>query len=154
MTASARRNLSAVAQRANAKRQGNPVTAIFSLAGLPGGTRTDSLEPMRQVPSEIDGRCRCATLRNDLPRGAAVRHLVNPSVDARVQTIASGRRIVHSRNDEANQMIQETEVLSSLIGTIYDTTLDRALWPEVLKRSAEFVGGAASALYSKNTVRQ
>ena len=51
-------------------------------------------------------------------------------------------------------MIQETEVLSSLIGTIYDTTLDRALWPEVLKRSAEFVGGAASALYSKNTVRK
>ena len=43
-------------------------------------------------------------------------------------------------------MIQETEVLSSLIGTIYDTTLDRALWLEVLQRSAAFVGGAASAL--------
>jgi Bacterial regulatory proteins, luxR family. len=51
-------------------------------------------------------------------------------------------------------MIQETQILSDLIGTIYDTTLDRALWFEVLQRSAAFVGGAASALYSKNTVHK
>jgi DNA-binding NarL/FixJ family response regulator len=51
-------------------------------------------------------------------------------------------------------MIAETAVLSDLIGTIYDTALDRALWSEVLQRSAAFVGGAASALYSKNTVRK
>jgi DNA-binding CsgD family transcriptional regulator len=51
-------------------------------------------------------------------------------------------------------MIQEAELLSSLIGTIYDTTLDRALWPEVLRRSAEFVGGSASSLYSKNAARK
>ena len=51
-------------------------------------------------------------------------------------------------------MIQETEVLSSLIGTIYDTTLDRGLWPEVLRRSAEFVGGSAASLYSKNAARK
>jgi len=51
-------------------------------------------------------------------------------------------------------MITETEVLSDLIATIYDTTLDRGLWPDVLRRSAEFVGGAASWLYSKNVVRK
>jgi DNA-binding CsgD family transcriptional regulator len=51
-------------------------------------------------------------------------------------------------------MIQETQILSDLIGTIYDTTFDRSLWFEVLQRSAAFVGGAASALYSKNTVRK
>ena len=47
-------------------------------------------------------------------------------------------------------MIVEAEVLSDLIGTIYDTTLDRRLWSDVLRRSAEFVGGSASSLYSKN----
>jgi DNA-binding CsgD family transcriptional regulator len=51
-------------------------------------------------------------------------------------------------------MIPEVEILSELIGTIYDTTLDRALWSDVLIRSAEFVGGAASALYSKNAARK
>ena len=47
-------------------------------------------------------------------------------------------------------MIPETKVLSDLIGTIYDTTLDRALWSDALRRSAEFVGGPAAAIYSKN----
>src|SRR5882762_10418186 len=56
--------------------------------------------------------------------------------------------------DEADQMIAETAVLSDLIGTIYDTALDRALWSDVLRRSAEFVGGSASSLYSKNTARK
>jgi DNA-binding CsgD family transcriptional regulator/PAS domain-containing protein len=50
-------------------------------------------------------------------------------------------------------MIPEAEVLSDLIGTIYDTTLDRRLWSDVLRRSAEFVGGSASSLYSKNAAR-
>src|SRR2546430_13687151 len=50
-------------------------------------------------------------------------------------------------DEEAGQMIQETQILSDLIGTIYDTTLNRALWCEVLQRSAEFIGGSASSLY-------
>jgi DNA-binding CsgD family transcriptional regulator len=45
-------------------------------------------------------------------------------------------------------------MLSDLIGTIYDTTLDRALWSDVLRKSAEFVGGSASSLYSKNAASQ
>jgi DNA-binding CsgD family transcriptional regulator len=51
-------------------------------------------------------------------------------------------------------MMSEAEILSDLIGTIYGTMLDRALWPDVLRRSAEFVGGAASWLYSKDVVRK
>ena len=47
-------------------------------------------------------------------------------------------------------MIPEAEILSDLIGTIYDTTLDRALWSDALRRSAEFVGGSAAAIFSKN----
>jgi DNA-binding CsgD family transcriptional regulator len=51
-------------------------------------------------------------------------------------------------------MIETTGILSDLIGTIYDTTFDRTLWPEVLRRSAEFVGGSASSLYWKDTVHR
>ena len=51
-------------------------------------------------------------------------------------------------------MIQETQILSDLIGTIYDTTLNRALWCEVLQRSAEFIGGSASSLYWKDATRR
>jgi len=47
-------------------------------------------------------------------------------------------------------MIPETKVLSDLLGTIYDTTLDRALWPDVLRRSMEFVGGSAATIFAKS----
>jgi DNA-binding CsgD family transcriptional regulator/PAS domain-containing protein len=39
------------------------------------------------------------------------------------------------------------EVLSSLIGYIYDATLDRSLWPDVLKKIAIFVHGTAAAVF-------
>jgi DNA-binding CsgD family transcriptional regulator len=48
-------------------------------------------------------------------------------------------------------MIPETKVLLDLIGTIYDAPLDPALWPGVLKQLAEFVGGSAASIYSKNS---
>ena len=51
-------------------------------------------------------------------------------------------------------MIRQTEALSDLIGTIYDTALDRAMWPEALRKSVEFVGGSAVSLYSKNAARK
>jgi DNA-binding CsgD family transcriptional regulator len=41
----------------------------------------------------------------------------------------------------------EIESLSSLIGDIYDTTLDRSLWPHVLKKIAVFVRGSAAAVF-------
>jgi DNA-binding CsgD family transcriptional regulator len=46
--------------------------------------------------------------------------------------------------------MSEAEQLSALIGTIYDAALDPALWPDVLPRSAQFVGGPAAALFSKD----
>ncbi|WP_158816720.1 helix-turn-helix transcriptional regulator [Methylocapsa sp. S129] len=39
---------------------------------------------------------------------------------------------------------------SDLIGDIYDTTLDRSLWPDVLKKITLFVEGASSAVFWKD----
>lgn len=50
--------------------------------------------------------------------------------------------------------MDEMQRLSILIGDIYDAALDPALWPHVLERSAGFVGGAASALFMKDSVRK
>src|SRR5207248_902192 len=44
----------------------------------------------------------------------------------------------------------EAEELSALIGDIYDAALDPTLWPQVLPRSAQFVGGPA---YRRSTRR-
>ena len=50
-------------------------------------------------------------------------------------------------NDEGAQV-------SSLIGGIYDAALDPGLWPAALQRIGRFVGGPATALYAKDTVRK
>jgi DNA-binding CsgD family transcriptional regulator len=46
--------------------------------------------------------------------------------------------------------MSDAEQLSALIGEIYDAALDPALWPQVLPKSAQFVGGHAAALFYKN----
>ena len=43
----------------------------------------------------------------------------------------------------------DVERISSLTGDIYDAALEPALWPDVLGRTARFVGGPSAALYSK-----
>jgi DNA-binding CsgD family transcriptional regulator len=43
--------------------------------------------------------------------------------------------------------MQESEQLSGLIAEIYDTVLDRTLWPAALKKVTAFVQGQASAIY-------
>jgi len=43
--------------------------------------------------------------------------------------------------------MDETEGLSALIGDIYDTTLNRSLWPATLKKIATFVHGASAAVF-------
>ena len=48
----------------------------------------------------------------------------------------------------------ETNVFSALVGDIYDASLDPSLWPLVLKNSANFVGGVASALFMKDAARK
>ena len=50
--------------------------------------------------------------------------------------------------------MDETERLSSLVGDIYDASLDPTLWPLVLKSSADFVGGTASSLFMKDVVHK
>jgi DNA-binding CsgD family transcriptional regulator len=50
--------------------------------------------------------------------------------------------------------MDETQQLSTLIGDVYDAALDPALWPQVLEGSAGFVGGVASALFLKDSIRK
>jgi DNA-binding CsgD family transcriptional regulator/PAS domain-containing protein len=42
----------------------------------------------------------------------------------------------------------DTDGLLTLIGEIYDTTLDPALWDQALKKAAGFIGGSNAALWS------
>ena len=51
-------------------------------------------------------------------------------------------------------MIQESTVLSNLVGQIYDAALDRALWPDVIRISSEFVGGSGATLFYKDALAQ
>lgn len=44
----------------------------------------------------------------------------------------------------------DTEHVSSLIGDIYDAALNPLLWPDVLAKSARFVGGSSATLFSKD----
>jgi DNA-binding CsgD family transcriptional regulator/PAS domain-containing protein len=53
----------------------------------------------------------------------------------------------HFRHDESVEV-------SGLIGDIYDAALDPELWPGALASSARFVGGTASALFLKDSVRK
>jgi DNA-binding CsgD family transcriptional regulator/PAS domain-containing protein len=50
--------------------------------------------------------------------------------------------------------MDELVVLSALIGRIYDATLDQSLWLGVLESAAEFVGGPAATLFSKDLANQ
>jgi DNA-binding CsgD family transcriptional regulator/PAS domain-containing protein len=46
--------------------------------------------------------------------------------------------------------MRDTDLLSGLIGDIYDATLDPALWETTLKKVSSFVGGSNAALWSKD----
>jgi DNA-binding CsgD family transcriptional regulator len=48
--------------------------------------------------------------------------------------------------------MQSDERLSHLISNIYDAALDSTLWASVLEQIAQFVGGPAASLYSKDVV--
>src|SRR5690349_18739996 len=48
--------------------------------------------------------------------------------------------------------MSDTELLSGMIGDIYDAALDPTLWLDVLEQCSKFVGGAAAALYIKDPV--
>ena len=50
--------------------------------------------------------------------------------------------------------MSEDNELSCVVGSIYDAALDPALWTDALARIAEFVGGQAGALGSKDMVNK
>jgi hypothetical protein len=50
-------------------------------------------------------------------------------------------------------MVPDQQFLSELIGGLYDTTLDGAMWPGLLQRLADFIGGSAASIYSKRDHR-
>jgi len=47
---------------------------------------------------------------------------------------------------------RDTEELMDLVGAVYDTVLDRTIWPDVLKKLSLFVEGAASAVFWEDGV--
>ena len=51
-------------------------------------------------------------------------------------------------------MADEHASALEITGEIYDAALDPALWPEVLRRIGDFVGGPASALFSTDIATQ
>jgi DNA-binding CsgD family transcriptional regulator len=59
-------------------------------------------------------------------------------------------RVLESRLILRGGVMSEAEQLSALIGVIYDAALDPTLWPKVLPKSAQFVGGRAAALFYKD----
>jgi DNA-binding CsgD family transcriptional regulator len=50
--------------------------------------------------------------------------------------------------------MEESELLSKLIGDIYDTTLDPSLWVGALENAARFIGGSAASVVAKDTTRR
>ncbi len=51
-------------------------------------------------------------------------------------------------------MTEDAEELSELIGDIYDASLDQNLWPTVLQRFCEFVGGKTSGVMSHDILQR
>jgi DNA-binding CsgD family transcriptional regulator/PAS domain-containing protein len=50
--------------------------------------------------------------------------------------------------------VDEAALLSLLIGDIYDAALDPSLWPGVLRKAAQFVGGSSATLFAKDAHRK
>jgi DNA-binding NarL/FixJ family response regulator len=51
-------------------------------------------------------------------------------------------------------VMDETARLLNLIGDIYDTVLEPALWTGVMEKTANFVGGSAASIFSQDVVRK
>ena len=50
--------------------------------------------------------------------------------------------------------MSDLELISTLLGDVYDAALDPALWNGVLQQAAAFVGGISAALYAKDATRK
>src|SRR5215470_9389214 len=58
--------------------------------------------------------------------------------------------MIDVRRSSPSSSMSETELVSALIGDIYDAALEPQSWIEVLKSAASFVGGPAASIFSKN----
>ena len=50
--------------------------------------------------------------------------------------------------------MDQSELLSGLIGDIYDAALDPSLWTDVVGKAGQFVGGLGATLFSKDAVNR
>jgi DNA-binding CsgD family transcriptional regulator len=82
-----------------------------------------------------------------MPQLAGLAPTAGDSGEAGIATaIACPSFVAHRRAESA----VDGDELSSLIGEIYDAAIAPSLWPGVLAKAAEFVGGEAAALLSKD----
>src|SRR5262249_7295015 len=79
---------------------------------------------------------------------ATIRGVLCKSARARHRSGAGGE------GPAGGQMLVEAEMLSSLIGQIYDVALDPNLWPSVLEGIAGFVRGPAAGLVWQDTANR
>jgi hypothetical protein len=52
----------------------------------------------------------------------------------------------------SGEYLADDEILTRLIGRIYDAALSPALWPDTLAQIAGFVGGQAAGIFSKDSI--
>ena len=50
--------------------------------------------------------------------------------------------------------MSDMEQFSTLVGDIYDASLDPALWPGVFEKACGFIGGSSASLISQDTIRR
>jgi len=68
-----------------------------------------------------------------------------------VQHLISPESSIAPRGIAGNYLLDE-EMLTRLIGRIYDAAVAPALWPDTLAHIARFVGGQAAGIFSKDTI--
>lgn len=88
--------------------------------------------------------------RTRQPRSLAGQLFAESGVTAimfRAKSQFSRFAIIHAVN-----RVRDNDRLSCLIGDIYDGALDATLWPGILGKVANFVGGQAAGLLSKDSV--
>jgi DNA-binding CsgD family transcriptional regulator len=56
--------------------------------------------------------------------------------------------------DLGSRLMDDTTLISQLIGDIYDAALDRSLWPSVLERTCRFVRGTSGAIADDDPVQR
>jgi DNA-binding CsgD family transcriptional regulator/PAS domain-containing protein len=75
---------------------------------------------------------------------------VAPSLGAPPNLLAAGPKPGPSAVPRDGMPMTEAQMLSSLVGEIYDAAVNPSLWPRVLGRAADFLGGWSGGLLSKD----